>query len=132
MKFLWSDYLVGRVLGAGSKFATKLAGGRFASTGEFLAQESKAWPVAVNKLGALFTIGTSAVGISEAYGKMTFDQVQRQAYADIMKKIDADVDKMLDVEMSNENTQQVIENYVNSKTMQAYEQGWNPSPEELK
>jgi hypothetical protein len=74
-KFLWSDYLVGRVLGGASKFGTKLAGGKFSAAGDFLAKESPKKARAFNKLAAYGTVGMSAVGISEAYGKMTFDQV---------------------------------------------------------
>lgn len=97
MKFVWSDYLVARLMGWASKGLVKLSGGKFASTGEFLAAQSRWWPKFVNKGAAIFTLSTSATGISEAYGKMVFDQVQRQAYNDIMRKVDADVEKIVDV-----------------------------------
>ena len=122
-KFLWSDYLVGRVLGGASKFGTKLAGGKFSAAGDFLAKESPKKARAFNKLAAYGTVGMSAVGISEAYGKMTFDQVQRAGYDLIMKKVNADVEKMLDVRMNDDDTKQVIENYVAAKTQQAVSEG---------
>ena len=125
MKFMWSDYLVGRVLGAGSKFGTKLMGGKYAKTGEFLAKESPLRSRITNKVAAIGTVGMSAVGISEAYGKMTFDQVQRAGYDQIMKKIGTDVEKMVDIQMDTDNTKQVIENYVRAKSQQAAAKGWS-------
>ena len=125
-KFLWSDYLVGRVLGAGSKFATKAAGGKYSVTGEFMAKEGPhaRRANAVNKLAAVGTVITSAIGISEAYGKMTFDQVQRSGYDLIMKDINANVDKLLADEMEKDNTKQAIESYVIDKSNQAAAAGW--------
>jgi hypothetical protein len=117
MKFAWSDYLVGRVLGGGTKWATGKAGGMFARTGEFLAKESPMAARAIHGLGVTFTLGTSATGMSEAYGKMTFDQIQREGYADIMKKIDADVQQMVEIQMHTDNIKAAIQKYVNDKTI---------------
>ena len=123
MKFAWSDYLVARVLGAGSKWITGKAGGKFAATGEFIAKESPRRAKWAHGLGTTFILGTSAVGISEAYGKMTFDQIQSAGYGEIMKQVNAEVQQMVNERMYAEDTQQFIQNYVRNKALEAKAQG---------
>ncbi|MBO7536361.1 MAG: hypothetical protein J6T34_04390, partial [Bacilli bacterium] len=73
-KFVWSDYLTGRLLGGANKMATS---GATRLGGVKLGK-------AVNRAGALGTVFASGMGIAESYGVMTYEQ----AYQEMMQNLD--------------------------------------------
>lgn len=91
-KFIWSDYLTGRLLGDANEAlasrATKSVGTEFGQ--------------AVGKLGAAGIVAASGMGIAESYGVMTYEQ----AYQQMMESLDSARDKT---------AQQYVQQLMNSK-----------------
>ena len=77
-KFVWSDYLVGQLLGGVTKGATGLANKAFGANVAGV----------VNKAGALGTVFASGMGIAESYGVMTYDQAKQDEMELLDKKLD--------------------------------------------
>lgn len=101
-KFLWSDYLMARAMGAGSSKATSLANKLGTGFGNF-----------VSKASALGTVAASGVGISESYGMQTFNQTLQEANARIDELMDSDAVKYADQMMETDSSKQAINNYFN-------------------
>lgn len=77
-KFVWSDYLVGQLLGGATKGATGLTNKMFGAN----------VAGAVNKAGAIGTVLASGMGIAESYGVMTYDQTKQDELELLDKKLD--------------------------------------------
>lgn len=67
-KFVWSDYLIGRLLGGINNGAVGLS-----------SRISPALGKAVGKIGAYGIAAASGMGIAESYGTMTFEQTYQEA-----------------------------------------------------
>ena len=104
-KFVWSDYLTGRLLGATSRGiasgATRIGG---ANLGK-----------AVTKIGALGTVAASGMGIAESYGVMTYEQTYQQMMENLNTKRDAAADTYVKEYMQTPEAQQQINNVIDSK-----------------
>lgn len=74
-KFVWSDYLVGQVLGAATRGAASLGTRISPGLGRGL-----------NIAGAYGTVAASGMGIAESYGVMTYDQTYQEMMEALNKR----------------------------------------------
>jgi len=128
-KFIWSDYLVGRVLGAAGKQATRGTAALFGKTatwgvnGELLASSGRA-ASAMNKMAAYSNVAMSGVGIAESYGMQTYNQTLQEANQLIDAQIDKEASEYAQSIINTPEGQAEIEAYVqrevaNRKAQQA-------------
>ena len=106
-KFVWSDYLTGRLLGGITSGASSLAtraGG--AGLGKV-----------VSTAGALGTVAASGMGIAESYGVMTYEQAYQEMMQALDEKRDSTAQSYAQELMQTPKAQQQIDAAVN-KLMQ--------------
>lgn len=77
-KFVWSDYLTGRLLGSATRGLSAGA-----------SRISPSFGNVVTKAGALGTVAASGMGIAESYGVMTYEQTHQQMMEALDAKRDA-------------------------------------------
>jgi len=101
-KFVWSDYLTGRLLGgmssAATAGATKIGGLGFGKV--------------VNTAGAIGTVAASGMGIAESYGVMTYEQAYQQMMESLDTKRDAAAKSYVEELMQSPKSQKEINDVI--------------------
>lgn len=117
-KFLWSDYLTGRVLGGLGKGLTKGVGkistgnwAQYGTKGELLATSGRAANYA-NKTAAIGNVLMSGEGIAEAYGMQTYNQTLQEANELLDEQIDKEANEYAQNIINSEEGQANINAYV--------------------
>lgn len=105
-KFLWSDYLTGQLVSAPFMWGAQKAG-QLSSLGKTL-----------GKVGAAASVLSSAVGISESYGMMTFDSAYEEAMAASALKQNEAIDNYINEQLSQEDVSKEIDKRVRDISFQ--------------
>ena len=101
-KFLWSDYLVGRI--ALGKTSNALSSGA--------SKINPTFGKVVGKAAALGTVAASGMGIAESYGVMTYEQTYQQMMEALDAKRDAEASAYVEELMNTPTAQKEIEDVV--------------------
>lgn len=120
-KFLWSDALTAQLMGgATERISSGITKGSFNIGRQFLPEFSAGRAAvkigkAAEKIGALATVAASAVGISESYGMMTYNQVYDEIMGKAKEEFNASRDSYIEERLSSKEIQEAINKEVNKR-----------------